>query len=316
MSDLLQISFLEDQKIQLEALIKEASEFDDIVGELNFKSRLKAVNTELENLVARDANVAEIAILFDGPPVLGQRSINAEFAAKAIGLFQKLVSTIFASNLSGELAKRGKIKGAELADLNIRGVATGSFGFILEEKDVDQVSVIKTPLREAVEEVINVFSEFTSENDDAYLIEVNDIHPRVFQSLGKFLEHIEKNEAVLKTLLPDRQLTFDRAGIRRAYDRFSNANVEISDAEWTGTLVGLSPIKRTFDFRRDGHDRIISGKFSQQVSQDYLERIDNRDGITLGDRFNAKIEIGQIRKPDGTISEFFTVTDLAPSNSH
>ena len=216
MSNLLQISFLEDQKTQLEALIQEAIEFDDIVGELNFKSRLDSVITELDSLIARDPKVAEIAILFDGPPVTEQRSINAEFAAKAIGRFQKLVSTIFASNLSGYLAKRGKIRGADLANLNIRGVATGSFGFILEEKNADQVSAIKTPLREAVEEVLDVFSEFTSEDDDAFLIEVNEINPRVFQALGKFLELIEKNEAIFKTQLADRQLTFDRAGIKRA----------------------------------------------------------------------------------------------------
>lgn len=192
MSNLLQISFLEDQKTQLEALIQEAIEFDDIVGELNFKSRLDSVITELDSLIARDPKVAEIAILFDGPPVTEQRSINAEFAAKAIGRFQKLVSTIFASNLSGDLAKRGKIRGADLANLNIRGVATGSFGFILEEKNADQVSAIKTPLREAVEEVLDVFSEFTSEDDDAFLIEVNEINPRVFQALGKFFRTYRK----------------------------------------------------------------------------------------------------------------------------
>ena len=128
--------------------------------------------------------------------------------------------------------------------------------------------------------------------------------------MENFLELIEKNEAIFKTQLADRQLTFDRAGIKRAYERYSNTYVKIDKVEWTGTLVGLSPIRRTFDFKRDGQDRIISGKFSQQVSQDYLERIEKEDGITLGDQFSAKIEIGTIRKPDGTISEVYTVVDL------
>jgi hypothetical protein len=194
--------------------------------------------------------------------------------------------------------------------LNIRGIATGSFGFVLEEKDARQSSAVKTTVRESLEEATSLFEELTQIEEDEFLIDVDDINPRVFNALGKFFSHLEKSEASLKTNLPDRQMTFDRAGIERAYRRISETNVKIDPVVWTGTLVGLSPIKRTFDFKRDGAEEIVSGKFSHQVSQDYLERIESQDGITLGDRFRASIEIGTIRKPDGTISVSYTVTDL------
>ncbi|WP_209428509.1 hypothetical protein, partial [Pararhodobacter sp. SW119] len=231
-------------------------------------------------------------ILFNGAPVEGSRTIDATFAAQARTYFQAVVTRLFASNLKGELAARGKIRGSELAALNIRGVATGSFGFILQEKDARQVSAVKTPVRESLEEADVLFEEFTQENEDELLIDVDDINPRVFRALAQFFRHLENNDAALKANLPDRQYSFDRAGIERDYRRITGTNVKIERVVWVGTLVGLSPIKRAFDFKRDGAQEIVSRKFSQQVSQDYLERIEGEEGIMLGARFTAKIEIG------------------------
>jgi len=310
MSDLQRLSDLQRRKRELEALVRDAEVDGDIVGKLNFLTRLEIVAEELDAIVDRDGRVAEIALLFEGGPVDGSRTIDATFAAQAIGYFQAVVTRLFASNLKGELALRGKIKGTNLAALNIRGVATGSFGFILEEKDSRQTSAVKIPIREAIEEATALFDEFTQENEDDFLVDVDSINPRVFSSLAKFFRHLEKNDASLKANLPDRQFTFDRAGVERAYKRITATHVKIEPVSWTGTLVGLSPIKRTFDFKREGSEEIISGKFSHQVSQDYLERIEGDEGITLGDRFVARIEIGTIRKPDGSISVSYTVTDL------
>jgi hypothetical protein len=308
---------LERQQAELEALAKEAESDGDVVGRLSFTTRLNIVAAELTTLRAKDAQVAEVAILFDGGPVEGSRTIDATFAAQALTYFQAVVTRLFASNLKGELAARGKIKGSELAALNIRGIATGSFGFILEEKDALQASAVKTPIRESLEEAANLFEEFTQENEDEFLIDVDDINPRVFRALAQFFRHLEKNDAVFKTNLPHRNYSFDHSGVKRAYRRITETNVKIEPVAWVGTLVGLSPIKRTFDFKRDGAQEIVSGKFSHQVSQDYLERIEGNEGITLGARFTAKIEIGTIRKPDGSISVSYTVTDLvqAPSTS-
>ncbi|MBI1220273.1 MAG: hypothetical protein GC186_17195 [Rhodobacteraceae bacterium] len=315
MSDLQRIADLQRQKLELGALIRDADADGDIVGKLNFGARLEMVADELAALKARDAKVGEVAVLFDGAPVSGTSAIDASFAAQALTHFQRVITCLFASNLRGQLASRGKIRGSSLAGLNIRELATGSFGFILEEKDARQSSAIKTPIRESLEEAAALFEEFTQENDDNFLIEVDEIDPRVFLALAKFFRHLEKNYATLKTNFPDKLYSFDHAGIERAFKRISATHVKIEPVLWTGTLVGLSPIKRTFDFKRDGGDEILSGKFSHQVSQDYLERIENDNGITLGDRFDAKIEIGTIRKPDGTISVTYTVIDLSESAS-
>lgn len=313
MSNIHQLAFLQRQKSELEALVSEAVLDGDIVAKMNFSARLEVIADELEQLIGKDIRVGEVAVLFDGAPVTGTTAIDANFAALALTYFQGIVARLYAASLKGQLSSRGKIKGARLAGLNIRGVATGSFGFVLEEKDANQVSVFKTPVREALEEAAALFDEFTQEDDDEFLVEVDDINPRVFMALAKFFRHLESNSATLKTNFPDKLYSFDRAGIERAYKRIAASKVKIETEFWVGTLVGLSPIKRTFDFRCDGSDAIISGKFSHQISQDYLERIETKDGITLGDHFNAKIEIGTIRKPDGTISVTHTVIEMTES---
>lgn len=310
MSNLQRLTDLQYHIRQLQALVHEATEDGDIVGQLNFQTRLDIASEELTELTARDARVGEVALLFDGAPVAGTKAIDASFAALALTYFQGIVTRLYSSSLKGQLGLRGKIKGASLSSLNIRGMATGSFGFLLEEKDAQQASAIKTPLRETLDEAASLIAEFAQEDDDNFLIEVDDINPRVFIALAKFFRHLEKNEASLKATLPDKQYAFDRGDIARAFKRISDTHVKIEPVMWRGRLVGLSPVKRSFDFKRDGSDEIVTGKFSHQVSQDYLERIENADGITLGHRFEASIEIGTLRKPDGSISVSYTVTDL------
>lgn len=310
MSNLQVIADLRRQSAELQALISETSSDTDVVAKMNYKSRLSILQEELEAAERQDTNVAEVSVLFDGRPVTGTSSIDAGFAAQALLHFQGIVTRLFSASLKGQLSSRGKIKGSELAQLNLRGLATGSFGFVLEEKDAAQASSLKTPLRDAIEEATELFEEFSQEDEDAFLIDVDDINPRVFNELASFFQHLEKNEATLKANFPDKSYSFERADIERAYKRISDTRVNINSESWHGTLVGLSPIRRTFDFRKTGETTIISGKFSHQISQDYLERIERQDGITLGGTFRAAIEIGTLRKPDGTVSTTYTVTDL------
>ena len=86
--------------------------------------------------------------------------------------------------------------------------------------------------------------------------------------------------------------------------------MNINEEWWKGQLVGLSPIKRTFDFKKEGTTEIKSGRFGAQISQDYLERIERDDGVRLGASFRARIEVATLRKPDGTISVTYTANDL------
>ncbi|MCB1328109.1 MAG: hypothetical protein KDK28_00970 [Maritimibacter sp.] len=311
MSDLGHINHLRAQAEEVRILVAQAEGAGDVVAEMNFKTRLEAIEIELSELEEIDANVGEVALLFDGAPVRGKSSIDAQFAAKSIALFQDLITRLFASgSKSGLTASRGKISGSELAALQLTGLAHGSFGFVLEEKDAAQSSVVRTQVREALEQAAEVFSELTQEDEDSFLIEVDEINPRVFNSLTKFFKHLDNSGATLKTAFPDRTLEFEREKISRGYRRLSESKMNINEEWWKGQLVGLSPIKRTFDFKKEGTTEIKSGRFGAQISQDYLERIERDDGVRLGASFRARIEVATLRKPDGTISVTYTANDL------
>jgi hypothetical protein len=305
-----QMKFLQSQKIQLAALIADARQSDDIVAAMALQDRLDDVQAELEQLSRGDANTAEISLLFEGDPVSGSEAIDANFAAKALDAFQGLVTRLYASKGSDKLHAKGKIKGADYSSLNIRGVAKGSFGFVLEEKDARQTSVFKTPVREAIDEVMDLFEEFSQESEDDFLVDIDRINPRIFNAMGRFVKLLNANNAIMRAELPDRIISWKEEGVQRAYRRIAGSHVSIQDVSWVGTLIGLSPVSRTFEFRRDGEQAIVTGKFGSQISQDYLERIEGDEKVTLGSRFHASIEIGTLRKPDGTISVTYTVTDL------
>lgn len=310
MSNLQRISDLRREISELKTLVSVSSAEMDVVAQMNYESRLSIVEEELLSEQQKDTNVGELAILFEGEPVSGTSSINANFAAQALLYFQGIVTRLFSVNLKGTLNDRGKIMGSELSELSLRELAHGSFGFVLEEKNAAQSSSLKTPLRESIEEATELFSEFSQEDDDAFLIDVNEINPRVFNEVAHFFKHLEKNNATLKAILPDKSYIFGRAEIERAYKRITDTHLVLTEEVWEGTLVGLSPIKRTFDFKRVGQKKIISGKFSHQISQDYLEKIERQNGIKLGGMFRAEIEIGVIRKSDGTVSTNYTVKTL------
>lgn len=105
MSDLQRIADLQNQKSELEALINETIADGDVVGRLNFITRLEVVTAHLEGLKDGDARVGEVAILFDGAPVSGSHAIDAPFAAQEVTYFQSIVTRLYASSLRGERAQ-------------------------------------------------------------------------------------------------------------------------------------------------------------------------------------------------------------------
>lgn len=312
MSRLAHLNHLREQESEVRFLIERATHDGDVVAEMNFQSRLEEISNELDNLERVDANVAEIALMFDGRPVHGKASIDAKFATKALSIFQDLLSKMYASTTHfGLEGARGKIRGQTSSALRITELARGSFGFVLEEASADQHSSIPSAMREALDQTTATFSDLTQSDDDNFLLELDAINPRVFKSLKEFFNHLHSNEATLKTSLPDRTIAFGEEAVKRGHERLSLSKIEVDEKNWVGKLVGLTPISRSFEFLRDGALNAISGKFGEEISQDYLERIET-EGITLGadKKYAAHIEIITVQKPTGEISVSYTALSL------
>ncbi len=310
MSRVSHLHHLRGQEQEVQHLLRSAEDSEDVVSEMNFRTRLERIQSELVELERTDANVGEVQLLFDGQPVEGQKSIDARFATKALKLFQDIVSKLYASKSQvGNLGARGMVKGADNSALRITDLAYGSFGFVLEEGNSDQYNVVPTAVREALDEALGAFEHLTEIDEDEFLFDIDSIDPRIFSSLSEFFRHIHSSKATLKAASPKYTLNMPFDAIHRAHDRLSRSKIDFTTERWTGQLVGLSPLDRKFEFKLDDTIEIRSGKFGKEISQDYLERIE-AEGVTLGARFLAEVEVAELRKPNGAISTTYTALSL------
>ena len=103
----------------------------------SLQSRLRTVEGGLQatlNRVHRDP--ARARLTFGGRPVVRSHGVFADFGTKAAGRFVDAIAAVAAS-ITAPLAAMGPIPGRDQNQLLIVGTAIGSFGFELEEHQVD-----------------------------------------------------------------------------------------------------------------------------------------------------------------------------------
>src|ERR1700730_16429765 len=62
---------------------------------------------------------ASTALFFSGRPVAGNRGIESEFASKALGTYQDIVTKLFALRSNGQLGERGVVADRDLSRLHV-----------------------------------------------------------------------------------------------------------------------------------------------------------------------------------------------------
>jgi hypothetical protein len=310
MSKIEELEHLNSERAKISAMLALANDADDIVARMTFDARLKSVELRLNEIQRIPENSASIALMFEGRPVEGQRSIDARFASKAVSLFQELVSKAFASLQSvGIPGARGQVPYSDISSLRIVDVARGSFGFVLEEQDIEQSNMVPTAAKKAVEEAVAAIEALASDDYQLYSEMLDKLNPRTLTTAKELFSHLHANEAAMKTETPSHKLSLTLQSVDRAHERLRVTDIQETEGDWIGVLLGIAPVARTFEFRRDGTREIVSGAFGTRVSQDFLERIE-RDGLVLGHRFQMKVGIKVTTKPNGVIMTTYTAIDL------
>src|SRR5258708_1964053 len=103
----------------------------DILGRMSFETRLSEIDARLEALGVEADHLGSVALVFQGAPVLGSHSIDAEFASDVLKTFQDMVSRRVATEIAGELGERGPIPTRLPTNLGISNMVRGSVGFLL-----------------------------------------------------------------------------------------------------------------------------------------------------------------------------------------
>jgi len=281
---------------------------DDFVGRMGFTSRKEEIESKLRELDHAPDTFANVAILFYGKPVQGSRSINTEFAAKALETYQDLVARQLASFETGGLAQRGPVPSKQAAALNITGVAHGSFGFVLEENGASSPQLINSSLKNAVEEVSGIFDSFASEKEAVFDETIREMDPRLFSSVKSFFKVVHENEATMRIIDGKHDKKFDARAVDRAHTRCEEASIEEEPLTVTGTLIGVLPTPRRFELRLlDGET--LTGKAGISISKDYLERIE-KDRHFIGQVCEAELLKKTVDRPGQATRIYYTLQEL------
>lgn len=281
----------------------------DPIGERSLKRRRDEIVRQLASLDAESRTLASVALVFDGGPVRGSYGIDADFAGKALQDYQELVAKDLAASETGGLARRGPVPDKQRSRMNVTSVVHGSFGFVLEEDHSDEPQLIDSALRESVERVTGLLMDVAAPEAQRFNEVLERVDTRLFQTLKRFFNTLHKERSTMKIIDDEREVLLDQVSIERAHNRIEQAEVDETEISVTGSLLGLVPIQRRFDFLDTTTGAVIKGKVGEKLSAQYLERISNDEALA-GKVWRAVMVRRTVRKPDRRETVEFTLIDL------
>ena len=269
---------------------------------LSLQGMRDELSAEVRSLGETPDRQASTALFFSGRPVLGSRGIESEFAAKALGTYQEIITKLFALRTKGSLGERGVIPDRERSRLHVTGIVRGSFGFLMEDAQNEDTDT--TPaLKDAVDDSARLLSSFAEDDEDHFETAIGDIDNRVLQTVRSFFEILNRDSALLRIVSGDAERTFDLDGIARATERASATLVDEVPETIQGLLQGVMPEKHEFELRTEG--RTISGKVTPEIPPEHMislfqKRIEanfNRTDVSRGGRIvRQKFEMTSLQE--------------------
>ena len=303
-------------KMNIDALRSEIATVERLLSKKSSKSplsrqslerRLANLRERLDHDVSSPDHHASVALVFDGNPVVGAKSINMGFASQALRQYQDLIQSVITQGAEQQASsikkKRGKEKGDDPGTLFISGIMHGSFGFVLEE-DRSQLEMLSTITKEAVVSADD-FLQAASSHDVDFDEFLSEVDTKVFMRLRAFIRTLHDAEAVLKISEKNRTINLDSRKLSLAHDRVMRNDILEKDTVVRGWLIGFSPVKRTFDFKVAESDTIVTGKVSPFMAlntlrslQDLSEQNEHQE-MSLGRRYVAHIHMKDVERADG-----------------
>jgi len=280
---------------------------EDVLGRIGLESRRREVADELAALEENPEQLASVALLFGGQPVRGSIGIESTFAADAVSTFQQLVTNIWASE-EGNVGRRGPVERQNRSQLHITSLLHGSVGFLLEEVD-PQNRLMPSALKQASDRATEIVAAFTATDDEPFRRVLESVDNRVLGSTREFLTRLFRGGATLHLVEGNVDLQLAFPEVRRGYERAENANIEELEEAVSGQLLGLIPIARRFEIRRENGE-IISGSVAPTLSESYLEHL--KEQKVVGQKCRAVVRNKRITR-FGRVSDNYVLVDLTPS---
>jgi hypothetical protein len=257
---------------------------------------------EQRRLANEEQRLARAKLLFDGRPVMGRRGISADFAAGALGRYQDLVSTAYASRRRGSLGSKGRIPDRAVSTLYLVDMPRGSVGFALQEI-TEQPLLVESELAGVVSDV-GALIEAAAAGDQELVETVADFDPRVITTLNELFSLVHKAEATFRLVSNDRTYTFDAERIRMAVERTATQPEVAPDLPFVGALRGYLPGARQFEFWDASSGAVIKGRIAGGADLDALRGWLDKPGV-------ARMRVVTVTRGAGK-SHAFTLLAIEP----
>lgn len=225
-------------------------------------ARRAHLKEELEK--AGDGNrAARALVLLSGEPVEGSLGIEAGFAsrilAKVVATAEKAAASRRPDSGKGQRAEKGK--------LLVTGVATGSFGFEIQESDN---TLVHTPMAEALTNVTTLLDAATKD-DETFAQVAADMGPEVQKAALDMLKELKTSKANMVMATDTAKVDLGAKNIESAVQRAEASETSSEELLVVGVFMGALGESRRFEFSLpDG--RLISGK----VDEKYEPALANR----------------------------------------
>lgn len=302
----IRLDALKNEIATVERLLARASS-DDILAQKSLQYRLDTLRAELHDASASISTKASVALIFDGSPVRGSEIIDMSFASQALHQYQELIFSVVHHQvtLSDSVGNKKNITNkTKDGSLYISGVVHGSFGFILEE-DRTQYELIETRTKSAVVLADKFLEDISSPEVDSRFI-LEEMDEKIFRRIKIFIKTLYEASSNLKISEENRLIHINDQGVILAHERMTKNEIREEEFNTIGTLIGLSPVKRTFDLKIDDSGEIITGKISPEMAFRYINlfigpessNVDEKS-VFLGHKYDAKIHIKHVETADG-----------------
>ena len=254
-----------------------------------------------------------VHVIFQGDPVADGEGIDANFAGKTTIAFTESTAIVIAA-ATGDLQDTGGIPHRGLGHQLLTGVTTGSYGFEIElMPDMVPEGRLRPPVSIA-ETAVGMIQDLLQGTLDATDEDLADLagrmHPRAVSKVAEFAQILKNNGAQVVIELNTREVALKSpSDVERATERLAARNIDQETTNMDGTLIGLVPGRRFFEFRPQGTTDPIQGRIGQEVQEPYRAavRYTNRE-VTVRIR---RVQVGR-GQPKYTLLEILGLVDALP----
>jgi hypothetical protein len=288
------------------ALLERRTAESDPIGHFQFSRRVADLEQRIHDLGERPDTKASMAVFFAGDPVQGSRGVRAEFAGKAVNLFQELIAKQFANLERGSMATVGPVPLRSNSDMLLTDVARGSVGIILEEADRNE-SLTDTELSLAVHKVAEDIHLVTLADATAFDELLADVDARYFGALSQLFRLFDDSNATVRLVEREQDFQLDGQAIHRGRERTDAAITNENDNFRLSGRLFILPATRRFELRVSTDETIhgiVAGEFARQhLVQLEADNVVNRDWL-------VRLKVRTITRPNREPQVRYTLLGL------